>query len=212
LSCSRRRRILAAALSFAAVLAANRSVRAGGDALREPRLFVRLAAGPAFDVESWTPSGPSTGASTKGWAPVLDVAVGRRIRPRLAIAGDLQLASVIDRTQSYRGGSYALADTLHLLDAVSVVVDYRLWRYPWLYVGGGPGLLFASDIDTQFGATATNLGGTLTAYAGYRRYVGRGWNMGVIAKLTLYGFASSSPPPSSVSIGLLSLVLVSFGR
>lgn len=197
---------------FAATLAAQGAARAGGDTGREPRLFVRVAVGAAFDRESWTPSGGTQGARYTGWAPVLELAVGRRLRPRLVIAGDLQLASVVDRTETYRGGSYGLADTLHLLDTLSVIADYGLWRYPRVHVGGGPGLLVVTEIDTQFGGTATNLGGALTGYAEYRRHLGRRWDMGVIAKLTAYAFGSSSPAPSSFSIGILPAVVLTFSR
>ncbi|HSS38772.1 MAG TPA: hypothetical protein VLT58_08385 [Polyangia bacterium] len=199
-------------MSFTAALCAHRLARAGTDAPGEPRLFVRLAIGPAFDRETWTPSGPGPGASYTGWAPALNVAVGWRVRPRLVVAGDLLLSSIVNRTESYRGGSYALADTLHLLDTVSVFADYSLWRYPRLHVGGGPGLLVVTEVDTHMGSTATNVGFALSAYIGYRRHLARAWSIGVIGRLTAYAFGSDAPAPPASSIGLLPVLLLTFSR
>ena len=77
-----------AALSLAGALLSGRQGLAESEGPDEPRLFLRLATGPAFNHESWSPSGPSAGASYTGWAPVLAVAVGGRVRPRLVIAGE----------------------------------------------------------------------------------------------------------------------------
>lgn len=207
-----KRRFAVLSLSAAAILLGGRQTRAEDDALNERRLFLRLAVGPGFDYESWSPTGGSPGASYTGWAPVLDVAVGRRVRPRLVIAGDLQLAPVVNRTESYLGGSYPLTDTLHFLDSASAIADYTFWRHPRLYVGGGVGLLVATEVDTHMGSTATNLGFALSVEGGYRRHLARDWSVGVMGRLTFYGFGSQMPPPASASVGLLPVVLVTFNR
>lgn len=201
-----------ATLAVAAALTATLSARAEGEAGSAPRLFLRVGTGPAFDYESWSPSGGSPGASYTGWAPALDVAVGRRLRPRLVIAGDLQLAAVINRTESYLGGSYTLSDTLHLLDSLSAIADYTLWRYPRVHLGGGIGLLVATTVDTHMGSAGTDLGFALSVHAGWERPLRRGWSIGVMGRLTLYGFGSETPPPASSSIGLLPVVLLTFAR
>ena len=200
------------ALAIAAAALSGPQARAEGEATNEPRLYLRLAVGPAFNYESWSPSGGSPGASYTGWAPALDVAVGRRVRPRLVIAGDLQLATVVNRTESYLGGSYPLTDTLHFLDSLSAIADYTLWRHPRLHGGGGLGLLVTNDVDTHMGSAATNLGFALSVHAGYRRRLARAWSIGVMGRLTFYGFGSQTPPPSASSIGFLPVLLLTFTR
>jgi hypothetical protein len=200
------------ALAMAAVALSGPQARAGGDAGGEPRLFLRLAIGPAANYESWSPSGGSPGASYTGWAPVLDAAVGRRVRRGLVIAGDLQLASVVNRTESYLGGSYPLGDTLHLVDTLGALVDYTPWSLPRLHVGGGVGLMAATDVDTHMGSTKTSWGWALSAHAGLHRRLARSWSIGLMARLTFYRFASDAPPPSATSVGLLPAVLVTFSR
>jgi hypothetical protein len=209
---SLRCRVVGGALAIAAVVLSGPQGQAEGEARNESPLFLRLAAGPAFSYENWSPSGGSPGASYGGWAPVLDVAVGRRVRPRLVIAGELQLAMVVNRTESYLGGSYPLTDTLHFLDSLSAIADYTLWRHPQFHAGGGLGLLLTTDVDTHMGSTATNLGLALSIHAGYRRRVARAWSIGVMGRLTCYRFGSETPPPSASSIGLLPALLLTFTR
>jgi hypothetical protein len=177
-----------------------------------PRLFVRLGVGPAFDAERWSPDGGSAGARTTGWAPAFDVAAGWRLRPRLVLAADLQIAPVVNRTESYRGGSYELADTLHVVETLGALVDYSFARVPRVHAGGGLGLMAATDADTHMGGTATHLGGALSAHAGYARPLRRGWSVGAMARLTVYRFGSDRPPPPSTSVGVLPVLLVTFAR
>ncbi len=176
------------------------------------RLFLNLAVGPAFDHESWSPEGGSSGASYTGWGPALEVSVGRRVRPGLVLAGDLQLAMIVNRTESYLGGSYPLADTLHFVDTLGPLVDYTPWSRPWFHVGGSAGLAAATDVDTHMGSTATHLGFALSVHAGYRRHLARAWSIGVMGRLTLYGFDSDTPAPPASSVGLLPALLLTFTR
>ena len=141
--------------------------RADVEPAPERRLFIRFATA-RVRLRELDPVGGPPGASYTGWGPALEVTVGRRVRPRLVIAGDLQLAAVVNRTQSYLGGSYPLAGTLHLVDTLSAIADYTLWRHPRFHGGGGIGLLLVTDVDTQMGSTPTNFGFALSVHAGYQ--------------------------------------------
>jgi hypothetical protein len=206
------RRFLVATVVAACVGLGGRPARAEGDGSSEPRLFLRLAAGPAFNYESWSPDGGSPGASYTAWGPALDVAVGRRVRRGLVIAGDLQLAMLVNRTESYLGGSYPLTDTLHFVDTLGAVVDYTPWSRPRFHVGGSLGVMAATDVDTHMGSTKTSWGWSLSAHAGVRRHLARAWWVGIMARLTFYRFGSDTPPPSSTSVGLLPVLLLTFTR
>ena len=207
-----RRRFVVLALAVMATALAGRQARAQTEAASEPRLFLRLAIGPAFNYETWSVSGISPGASYTGWAPVLDVAAGRRVGPGLVVAGDLQLASVVNRTESYLGSSYPLTDTLHLLDSLSLISDYTPSGHPRLHFGAGLGLLLVTDIDTHMGSTATDLGFVVSVHAGYGWHLARAWSIGVMGRLTLYGFGSDTPAPASSSVGVLPVLLLTFTR
>ncbi len=202
---------IVAAIVTAAVCV-GRTAGAADEGPGESRLFLRLAIGPAFDHESWSPGGGSAGASYAGWGPALDVAVGRQVRRGLIIAADLQLATIVDRTESYLGGSYPLSETLHLVDTVGALLDYSPWSHPRIHFGGGLGLMAETDIDTHMGSTETNWGWAVSAHAGFRRHLARNWSVGVMGRLTLYRFGSDTPPPSSTSLGLLPVLFVTFTR
>lgn len=206
------RRCVAGTLAILTVALAGPRARAQGEAAGEPRLCLSLGAGLAFNYESRSFSGGSPGTSYTGWAPVIDVTVGRRVRPRLVIAGNLQLAAVVNRTESYLGGSIPLTDTLHFLNSLSGIADYALWRYPRIHVGGGIGLLVTTIVDTEMGSTGTDLGFALSIHAGYQRPLRRLWSIGVMGRLTFYGFGSQAPLPASSSVGLLPALLVTFAR
>jgi hypothetical protein len=199
-------------LSVAAAVLGGRQARAEGDVPTEPRLFLRLAVGPAFGYESWSPDGGGPGASYTGWAPALEIAVGRQVRRGLVLAGELQLAMIVNRTESYLGGSYPLTDTLHFVDVLGPIVDYTLWSRPWFHVGGGAGLAAATDVDAHMGSTATHFGFALSVHAGYCRHLARAWSIGVMGRLTLYGFESDTPAPPASSVGFLPVLLLTFTR
>lgn len=202
----------AGTLAALAVVLSGARAHAEGEAAGEPRLYLSLGAGPAFNYESRSFSGGSPGASYTGWAPVVDVTVGQRVRPRLVIAGELQLAAVVNRTESYLGGSIPLSDTLNFLNSLSGIADYTLWRYPRLHVGGGIGLLVTTIVDTEMGSTGTDLGFALSIHGGYRWPLRRLWSIGVTARLTFYGVGSQTPSPASSSVGLLPVLLLTFTR
>jgi hypothetical protein len=199
-------------LSVAAAVLGGRQARADGDVPSEPHLFLRLAVGPAFNYESWSPEGGNSGASYTGWGPALEIAVGRQVRRGLVLAGELQLAMIVNRTESYLGGSYPLTDTLHFVDVLGPVVDYTPWSRPWLHVGGGAGLAAATEVDAHMGSTATHFGFALSVHAGYRRHLARAWSIGVMGRLTLYGIESDTPAPPASSVGFLPVLLLTFTR
>jgi hypothetical protein len=203
---------LAGTLAIVAIVLSGPHAHAEGEAVGEPRLYLRVGAGPAFNYESRSFSGGSPGASYTGWAPVVDVTVGRRVRPRLVIGGELQVAAVVDRTESYLGGSTPLTDTLHFLDSLSGIADYSLWRYPRVHVGGGIGLLVTTTVDTYMGSAGTDLGFALSIHAGSEWRLRRAWSIGVMGRLTFYGFGSETPAPASSSVGLLPVVLLTFAH
>ena len=80
-------------------LARRGLARAGRRTARpERRLFTRFGGRRGVRLRELDPDGGAPGASYTGWGPALDV-LGRRIRPGLVIAGDLQLAAVVNRSR-----------------------------------------------------------------------------------------------------------------
>jgi hypothetical protein len=199
-------------LSIVTAVLVRQPARAEGEAPGKPPLFVRLSIGPAFNYESRSPDGGSAGSSYTGWAPVLDVAIGRQVRPGLVLAGELELAPVINRTESTLGGSYPLTDTLHLLDSLSAVGDYTPCLHPNLHFGGGAGVMVVTELDTNDGNVETRFGFALSVHAGYRRHLAGAWAVGVMGRLTLYGFDSDTPAPPASSVGVLPVMLLTFTR
>ncbi|HLK88414.1 MAG TPA: hypothetical protein VKZ18_00890 [Polyangia bacterium] len=210
---NRRLRRRAAALALAAVSVAGAPVARADSAAPPPaRVFLRLAVGPAFMVESWSPSTPDPGAVSTGWAPALEVTVGKRVRPRWVLAGTLQVAGVIDRSESFEGGSYTLPDTIHFLDTIGALVDRDLGGRYGGHLGAALGLMTVSELDTSFGSFATSWGFAASVHGGIEPVVRGRWRMGVAGRLTLYRYGSDDPPPSATSWGLLSSLLLTFTR
>ena len=199
-------------LALVLVLLVAAPARADVAPAPERRLFTRFGAGAAFDYESWHPDGGAPGASYTGWGPALDVTVGRRIRPGLVIAGDLQAAAAFNRSQSYLGVSYALSNTLHLANTLSAIADYAPRARPWLHLGGGLGVVAVTDVDTNYGANNTSWGWAVALHAGVERRVSARYAIGLLARLTIYRFGSDTPPPSSTSTGVLPTLLVTLAR
>jgi hypothetical protein len=197
-------------ISLAAL--SGRGARAEGEPSGDGRLFVRLAVGPAFTYERWHPTGGSPGATYIGWGPTLDLAIGRRLGPGWRVAGDLQLAGIIDRDEGYLGGSYPLQNTLFLLETASVLADYTPRSHPRFDFGGALGVLAATEIDTQAGSTATDWGWAASFHVGVRRALSAKWSLGLMGRLTVYRFGSDLPAPTSTATGLLPVLLVTFTR
>ncbi len=206
-----RRGACALALAAASIAGAP-TARGDADAPPPARVFLRLAVGAAFMRESWSPSTPDPGSVSTGWAPALELTVGRRLRPRWVVAGTLQLAGVIDRSQSFEGSDYSLPNTVHFVDTIGALVDRDLGgRHRW-HAGAALGLVAASDLDTSFGSFETSWGLAASAHLGLEPLVRRGWRMGVEGRLTLYRYGSDDPPPAATSWGILPSLLLTFTR
>ncbi len=79
----------------------------------------RLATGFSYLHESWHPSGGAAGAVHTGWGPVLDVTLGKFVRPRLCWGQPPAIAGIINRDETTLGMTYPLADTLHFVDTAA---------------------------------------------------------------------------------------------
>jgi hypothetical protein len=69
-----------------------------------------------------------------------------------------------------------------------------------------------TTVDTLMGCAGTDLGFALSIHAGYQRPLRRGWSIGMMGRLTFYGFGSETPAPASSSVGFLPVVLLTFTR
>jgi hypothetical protein len=176
------------------------------------RVFLRLGAGLAFVYESWSPDGPSPGSSATGWGPALVVTAGARVRPGLVIAGDLQLAGIINRTESYLGMSYDLVDTIHFVDTLGALLDWAPAKHPRLHLGVGLALAAVTDLDTDLGGVQTAYGVAIPLEAGYERAISARWAVGFTLRVTSYRVYADAPPPPSTSTGALFTFVVDFTR
>ena len=101
------------------------------------KLTVRVAAGVAYLHESWSPNDGNPGSVQSGWAPALEVAVGRVLSPGLVVGGLWQGASVFSPTESYAGTDYHITQAVKLSNLVGAFVeDPRLPRVPLRARGG----------------------------------------------------------------------------
>jgi hypothetical protein len=180
-----------------------------GDRVHQGR-FLRLATGVAYLRESWTPSGGSAGAVHTGWGPALEVAVGKFVRPRLVVAGSLQLAGIINRDETTLGTTFSLDDTLHLVDTLSALVDFYPNPRRGLHVGGSLGLAGITELDTHMGGTQTSFGVAAAVHAGYERFVSKRWSAGGLARLAFHHYGTDTPPPDASASGLLASLLLAF--
>jgi hypothetical protein len=134
------------------------------------------------------------------------------VAPGWLVAGDLQLTGIINRDESYLGGSYTLQNTLFLLDTASVLVDYTPRSHPRFDFGATIGVVAATEIDTLAGSTATDWGWAGSLQIGVRRPLSAKWSLGLMGRLTVYRFGSDLPGPTSAATGLLPVLLVTFTR
>jgi hypothetical protein len=200
---------VAAALATVFALRARADVPgpSGGD-----RPLVRVEVGPAFVYEAWTPDGANAGSSAAGFGPSIGVTVGASVRPRLVVAGDLQLSGIINRTESYLGSSYELVDTIHFVDTLGALVDWIPPKHPRLHLGAGLGLAAVTDLDTDLGGVQTAYGVAVPVQAGYERQISARWTAGFTLRVTAYRVYADAPPPPSSSTGALFTLGVAFTR
>jgi hypothetical protein len=172
--------------------------------------LLRVATGVAYLRESWTPSGGSADAVHTGWGPALEVTVGKFVRPRLVLAGSLQLAGIIDRDETTLGTTYALEDTVHFVDTLSALADFYPDPLRGLHFGGSLGLAGITELDTHMGGTQTSFGFAAALHAGYERFISKRWSAGGLARLAFHHYATDTPPPDASTNGLLASLLLAF--
>jgi hypothetical protein len=171
--------------------------------------FLQVAAGPAYTRESWKAGAES--AVSSGWGPSLEVTLGRRAISGWAVAGNLRVAGFFNRDETFRGKTYELSQTLHLVDVLSASIDYRS-RVRWhAHFGGSLGLAAVSEIDTYDGQTETRWGLAAGLHAGIDPIRRGRWWLGLVACLTYYHYDASSVPPATFN-GLLPGLLLTFAR
>ena len=189
-------------------LGGARAARADDGAPVHDGRFLRIAAGLAYLHESWTPSSSATDAVHTGWGPALEVALGKFVRPRLALAGSVQLATAINRDETTQGMTYPLTDTLHFVDTISALVDFYPDARRGLHVGGSVGFATITEVDTYMGGAQTSWGLAAALHAGHEWFVSRRWSVGGMARLAFHSYGTDTPPPAATANGLLFSLLV----
>jgi hypothetical protein len=171
--------------------------------------FLRLGTGPAFMYERWSPDGGGPSAGVYGWGPSIEIAAGRTVVPGVVLAASLQLSGIFDRTESFRGASYTLGDTLHLVDTLTALVDY--YPDPWcgLHFGGGVGIVAVTEQDTYIGGHQTGWGVTGAAHIGKEVFFSNRWSIGALARLQIYRYGSTDAT-ASTSLGFVPTVMLAF--
>jgi len=197
-----------AALAGAAIASGVARADEGGR-VHQGRLL-RIAAAPAYLHESWAPSGGTGDAVHSGWGPAIDVTVGRFVRPRLAVAGNLQVAGIINRDETTLGTTYALDDTVHFVDMLTALADFYPDPARGLHAGGALGIVAITELDTHMGGTQTSWGPVVAAHVGWERFISKRWSAGGLLRLSLYHYATDTPPPEASSNGVLASVLIAF--
>jgi hypothetical protein len=202
---SRRTLVLAVLAGGAFASAAARADEGGR--VHQGRL-VRIAAGAAYLHESWHPSGGTGDAVHTGWGPALDVTVGKFVRPRLVVAGNLAAAAIIDRDETTLGTTYKLDDTLHFVDTASALVDFYPDPSRGLHAGGALGIAAITEVDTHMGGSQTSWGPVVALHVGWERFVSRRCSAGAMLRLAVYHYGTDTPPPDASANGLLTTLLL----
>ncbi len=174
------------------------------------RLFLRLALGTVYLHESWSPSSGGPGAVYGGWGTALDTSLGRTVRPGLTVGGRWQIAAVSNANESYRGSTYAVSQTVRLLDTIAIFVNDFPNPRRGFHFGGSVGVLAASNLDTFYGTTSTGWGAAVSGHVGYEIFFSNRWSVGVLAGLAAYRYWNSEDGVSSTSNGLLPTLALSF--
>jgi hypothetical protein len=176
------------------------------------KLTLRVAAGAAYLHESWSPGDGNPGSAQSGWAPALEVAVGRTLSAPLAIGGVWQSASVFSLTESFAGTDYHLTHVVKLWNLVGVYAeDPRLPRIP-VRAGIALGLVASSFLDTAQAQTDTSYALAASPYLGYERLAWRRWSLGVLARCTLYRSVFGDTPASATTTGVMPSLMLTVAR
>ncbi len=174
------------------------------------QLTLRIAAGAAYLHESWSPNDGNAGSVQNGWAPALEVAVGRTLSPRLAIGGAWQVASVFWLTESFGGTDYHFMRVVKLWNLIGAYAeDPRLPRVP-VRAGMALGLVASSFLDRAQAQSDTTYALAASPYLGYQRRVWRRWSLGVLARCTLYRSVLGETPESGRTTGIVPSLMVTF--
>jgi hypothetical protein len=174
------------------------------------KLTLRLATGVAYLHESWSPNDGNPGSVQHGWAPVLEVAVGRVLSPRLIVGGVWQIASVFSLTESFAGTDYHFQQVAKLSNLVGAYAeDPRLPHLP-IRVGIAVGAVASSFLDTAQAATETTWALAVSPYVGYDHQLSKRWAVGAIARVNVYRSLFSDTPSSATTTGLLPSLLAAF--
>lgn len=198
------------AVAAAVVLCGAATGRAESNGSTHEGGLVRVAVGPAYLHESWRPSDDGAGAVHTGWGPAIDLTVGRFVRPRVAIAGALQVAGIFNRDETTLGMTFALKDTIRFVDSLAALVDVYPDPARGLHAGGALGIVAVTDVDTHMGSTQTDLGFAGAVHVGWERFVSSRWSAGALFRLSLFHYGSDTPPPAATSNGLLASLLLAF--
>jgi hypothetical protein len=174
------------------------------------KLTLRVSAGAAYLHESWTPHDGNPGSVQSGWAPALEVAVGRTLSPRLAIGGVWQSASVFSLAESFAGTDYHLMRVVKLWNLVGAYAeDPRLPRIP-LRAGIALGFVASSFLDAAQEQIDTTYAVAASPYLGYDRRVWRRLSVGALARCTLYRSVFGDNPASATTTGVVPSLMVTF--
>ena len=178
----------------------------------DQKVAIRLAAGVAYLHEGWSPNDGNAGAVQTGWAPALEIAVGRVLSPRLVVGGIWQFASLFSPTESFAGTDYHLEQVVKLVSLVGPFIEHP--RLPYIPVpvraGIAIGAVTSSFLDTVQTQTQTTLSLAASPYVGYDRRLSKRWSVGALVRVTLYRSVLGDTPPSASTTGVLPSLLAAF--
>lgn len=195
--------VLAIAASlFAGTLRAEEIARSGP--------VLRMAGGAAYLQERVDLRDRSPGAVYTGFGPSLEIAVGKRIAPRLLLAASWQSAGLFNREQRYLGQSYELSGTLHWLNGLGLLVDYNPDRWRRLELGGGLGALAATEVDTVYGAHHTSWGAIVSVHVGWKWRLSARWSASLLGRVSFYWYERDDPAPGATASALLPTLSLAF--
>jgi hypothetical protein len=186
------------------------AARAGQGTEAEPRLLLRLGTGAAYVHESWTPGDGNPGSIKTGWAPVLEIALGRAFSADLVAGGLLQVTPLFAPTESFAGVSYHLTDQIDLISLAGLFVeDAFLPRLP-LRAGISVGAVVSTLFDEAQQQRQTRVGVGLSPYLAWDRRLSGRWRAGLLARTAIYRNVSGDLPSSASAGGVVTSVLLTF--
>ena len=187
-------------------------MRADQGAGPEHKLSLSVATGAAYVRESWNPNDGNPGSVKTGWAPAVDISVGRVLSPNLIAGVILEATALFDPTESFAGNDYQLTDVADVVCLTGVFLeDRRLPRVPvraGLAVGAVTSLLYDHAQDQ----VQTRLGVGFSPYVGYDRRVSGPWWIGLLARVAFYQNVAGDIPSSATARGLVTSLLLTFTR